>query len=104
MLVRSYLLYKYGRSFNLRAVSETGTRAESSRRIRDAIVAAAVRILAREGVAAVPPRRVPAEADVAWSSTTCHFAPKAGILEAALQWCARGEVGRIAAIADRLDD
>ena len=83
---------------------ETGTRAESSRRIRDAIVAATVRIVAREGVAAVTHRRVAAEADVALSSTTWHFTTKAAILEAALHWCARREVGRITAIADRLDD
>src|SRR3954447_25472403 len=104
MLVRSYLLYKYGRSCNLRAVSETGTRAESSRRIRDAIVAATVRIVAREGVAAVTHRRVAAEADVALSSTTWHFATKAEILEAALHWTARREVERIGAIAERLGD
>jgi len=85
-------------------VPETGTRAESSRRIRDAIVAATVRIVAREGVAAVTHRRVAAEADVALSSTTWHFTTKAAILEAALHWCARREVGRITAIADRLDD
>src|SRR3954468_22292373 len=102
MLVRSYLLYKYGRSCNLRAVSETGTRAESSRRIRDAIVAATVRIVAREGVAAVTHRRVAAEADVALSSTTWHFAAKADILEAALRCCADREVERIGAIADHL--
>ena len=82
---------------------ETGTRAESSRRIRDAIVAATVRIVAREGVAAVTHRRVAAEAGVALSSTTWHFATKAAILEAALNWCARREVDRITAIADRLD-
>src|SRR3954468_15471837 len=104
MLVRSYLLYKYGRSCNLRAVSETGTRAESSRRIRDAIVAATVRIVAREGVAAVSHRRVAAEADVALSSTTWHFETKSAILEAALHRCARREVGRISEIADHLND
>jgi DNA-binding transcriptional regulator YbjK len=82
---------------------ETGTRAESSRRIRDAIVVATVRLVAREGVAAVSHRRVAAEAGVALSSTTWHFATKAAILEAALHWCARREVAGIAAIADRLD-
>ena len=83
---------------------ETGTRAESSRRIRDAIVVATVRIVAREGVAAVSHRRVAAEAGVALSSTTWHFATKAAILEAALHSCAHREVARITAIADRLDD
>ena len=83
---------------------ETGIRAEASKRVRDAIVAATVRIVAREGVAAVTHRRVAAEADVALSSTTWHFATKADILEAALRWSARYEVERIGSIADRLDD
>ena len=82
--------------------TETGPRAESSRRIRDAIVDATVRIVAREGVAAVTHRRVAGEAGVALSSTTWHFATKADILEAALHWTARHEVERIGTIADRL--
>ena len=81
----------------------TGPRAEASRRVREAIVAATVRIVAREGVAAVTHRRVAAEAGVALSSTTWHFATKAEILEAALHSCARAEVARITAIAERLD-
>jgi DNA-binding transcriptional regulator YbjK len=81
-----------------------GPRAEASRRIREAIVAATVRIVAREGVAAVTHRRVAAEAGVALSSTTWHFASKAEILEAALRWTADTEVERIGAIADRLGD
>jgi TetR/AcrR family transcriptional regulator, regulator of biofilm formation and stress response len=80
----------------------TGPRAEASKRVRDAIVAATVRIVAREGVAAVTHRRVAAEAGVALSSTTWHFASKADILEAALQWTADSEVARVGAIADRL--
>jgi DNA-binding transcriptional regulator YbjK len=80
----------------------TGPRAEASKRIRDAIVAATVRIVAREGVAAVTHRRVAAEAGVALSSTTWHFASKAEILEAALQWTADSEVDRMGAIAERL--
>ena len=83
---------------------ETGIRAEASKRVRDAIVAATVRIVAREGVAAVTHRRVAAEADVALSSTTWHFATKTDILEAALRWTARREVDRIGAIASRLGD
>ena len=47
-------------------------------------------------------RRVAAEAEVALSSTTWHFATKTDILEAALRWTARHEVDRIGAIADRL--
>jgi TetR/AcrR family transcriptional regulator, regulator of biofilm formation and stress response len=85
-------------------VAETGPRAEASRRVREAIVAATVRIVAREGVAAVTHRGVAAEAGVALSSTTWHFATKADILEAALHWTARREVERIGAIADRLGD
>jgi TetR/AcrR family transcriptional regulator, regulator of biofilm formation and stress response len=80
----------------------TGARAEASRRTRDEIVAATVRIVAREGVAAVTHRRVAAEAGVALSSTTWHFATKADILEAALRWTAAQEVERIGAIAARL--
>ena len=80
----------------------TGSRAEASKRVREAIVAATVRIVAREGVAAVTHRGVAAEAGVALSSTTWHFGAKADILEAALHWTARREVARIAEIADRL--
>ena len=78
------------------------SRAEASQRVRDAIVAATVRIVAREGVAAVTHRRVAAEARVSLSSTTWHYATKADILAAALHWCARREVARIGAIAARL--
>jgi TetR/AcrR family transcriptional regulator, regulator of biofilm formation and stress response len=81
----------------------TGTRAEASERVREAIVAATVRIVAREGVAAVTHRRLAAEAGVSLSSTTWHFAAKADILEAALRWTARREVARIAEIAARLE-
>jgi DNA-binding transcriptional regulator YbjK len=80
----------------------TGSRAEASERVREAIVAATVRVVAREGVAAVTHRRVAAEAGVSLSSTTWHFAVKADILIAALRWTAGREVARISAIADRL--
>ena len=80
----------------------TGSRAEASERVREAIVAATVRIVAREGVAAVTHRRVAGEAQVSLSSTTWHFATKADILEAALRWTATHEVARITDIADRL--
>src|SRR3954471_19205426 len=80
----------------------TGTRAEASERVRERIVAATVRIVAREGVAAVTHRRVAGEAGVALSSTTWHFAAKGDILEAALRWTAAQEVERIGAIAERL--
>jgi DNA-binding transcriptional regulator YbjK len=80
----------------------TGTRAEASLRVREAIVTATVRVVAREGVSAVTHRRVAAEAGVSLSSTTWHFATKADILEAALRWTARREVARITEIAERL--
>jgi DNA-binding transcriptional regulator YbjK len=79
-----------------------GTRAEASQRVREAIVAATVKIVASDGVAAVTHRRVALEAGVSLSSTTWHFAAKADILEAALHWTARREIARIAEIADRL--
>jgi DNA-binding transcriptional regulator YbjK len=80
----------------------TGTRAEASERVREAIVAATVRIVAREGLSAVTHRRVAAGAGVALSSTTWHFAAKSDILIAALRWTADREVERIEAIAERL--
>ncbi len=80
----------------------TGTRAEASERVREAIVEATVRVVARDGVAAVTHRRVAEEAGVSLSSTTWHFAAKSDILLAALRWTAEREVGRITAIAGRL--
>jgi DNA-binding transcriptional regulator YbjK len=97
-LVRTYFSRKYGRTGYDGPVS----RAEASKRVREAIVAATVTIVAREGVAAVTHRRLAAEAGVALSSTTWHFAAKADILEAALRWTAAREIARIAQIADRL--
>jgi DNA-binding transcriptional regulator YbjK len=97
------LLCKYARTgYDPRVPAATGSRAEASERVRDAIVAATVRIVAREGVAAVTHRGVAAEAGVSLSSTTWHFATKADILTAALRWTASHEVARIGAIADRL--
>jgi DNA-binding transcriptional regulator YbjK len=85
-------------------MSATGTRAEASERIREAIVSATVRIVAQDGVAAVTHRRVAAAAGVSLSSTTWHFAAKSDILIAALRWTARREVERITRIAERLGD
>jgi DNA-binding transcriptional regulator YbjK len=86
------------------SAAATGSRAEASKRVREAIVAATVTIVAREGVAAVTHRRLAAEAGVSLSSTTWHFAAKGDILEAALHWTARREIARIAEIAERLGD
>lgn len=78
------------------------SRAEASERLREAIVTATVRIVARDGVGAVTHRRVAEEAGVSLSSTTWHFASKAQILEAALAWTARREVERVDAMAERI--
>jgi DNA-binding transcriptional regulator YbjK len=77
-------------------------RADASERLRAAIVAATVRIVARDGVSAVTHRRVADEAGVSLSSTTWHFASKGEILEAALRWTAQREVERVSAMADRI--
>src|SRR4051794_31344145 len=77
-------------------------RADASERLREAIVAATVRIVARDGVGAVTHRRVAEEAGVSLSSTTWHFGSKAEILEAALAWTARREVERVDAMAERI--
>src|SRR6185503_2822750 len=95
ILVHTYSAHKYVRTrYDGRMSATTGTRAEASERMREAIVAATVRIVAREGVSAVTHRRVAAEAAVSLSSTTWHFAAKADILEAALRWTAAREVQR----------
>jgi DNA-binding transcriptional regulator YbjK len=77
-------------------------RADASERLREAIVAATVRVVARDGVGAVTHRRVADEAGVSLSSTTWHFASKGEILEAALRWTAQREVERVGAMADRI--
>jgi TetR/AcrR family transcriptional regulator, regulator of biofilm formation and stress response len=77
-------------------------RAEASERVREAIVAATVRVVARDGVGAVTHRRVAEEAGVSLSSTTWHYASKGEILEAALAWTARREVERVTAMAERM--
>ena len=99
-----YSLCKYVRTgYDACVTAATGSRAEASERVREAIIAATVRVVAREGVAAVTHRRVAGEARVSLSSTTWHFATKGDILEAALHWTARREVARITEIAERLD-
>jgi DNA-binding transcriptional regulator YbjK len=77
-------------------------RADASQRLREAIVIATVRIVARDGVGAVTHRRVAEEAGVSLSSTTWHFASKGEILEAALRWAAQREVERVDAMADSI--
>jgi TetR/AcrR family transcriptional regulator, regulator of biofilm formation and stress response len=78
------------------------TRAEASEQVRGAIVAATVRIVARDGVGAVTHRRVAELAGVSLSSTTWHFSSKEDILEAALRWTARREIERVGEMAERV--
>jgi TetR/AcrR family transcriptional regulator, regulator of biofilm formation and stress response len=78
------------------------TRAEASEHVRDAIVAATVEIVARDGVGGVTHRRVADRAGVSLSSTTWHFASKEDILEAALRWTAQHEIERVGEIATRI--
>ena len=60
-LVRAYSLCKYVRTgYDGGVPTATGARADASERVRDAIVPATVRIVARDGVAAVTHRRVAA--------------------------------------------
>jgi DNA-binding transcriptional regulator YbjK len=72
--------------------------------VRDAIVAATVDIVARDGVGAVTHRRVADLAGVSLSSTTWHFASKDDILVAALRWTANREVERVGEMARRIAD
>jgi DNA-binding transcriptional regulator YbjK len=78
-------------------------RADASERLREAIVAATVRIVARDGVGAVTHRRVAQEAGVSLSSTTWHFASKEDILLAALRWTAQREIERVGEMAARIE-
>jgi DNA-binding transcriptional regulator YbjK len=78
------------------------SRAKASADVRDAIVAATVAIVARDGVGAVTHRRVAGLAGVSLSSTTWHFGSKDDILEAALRWTAQREVERVGAMAERI--
>ncbi len=80
----THVLAPQVRTYRYCLAAMPATRAEASQRVRDAIVEATVRIVAREGVAAVTHRRVATEAGVSLSSTTWHYATKADILEAAL--------------------
>jgi TetR/AcrR family transcriptional regulator, regulator of biofilm formation and stress response len=78
------------------------TRAEASESVRDAIVAATVEIVARDGVAGVTHRRVAEQAGVSLSSTTWHYTSKDDILEAALRWTATREIERVGEMAERI--
>src|SRR3954464_15500834 len=85
-------------------MATVAVRAEASKRVQDAIVAAAVDVVAREGVAAVTHRRLAAEAGGPLSPATWHVATKTDILMAALRWTAAHEVTRIGEIAGRMGD
>jgi DNA-binding transcriptional regulator YbjK len=82
--------------------ASVATRAEASAQVRDAIVAATVRVVARDGVGAVTHRRVAELAGVSLSSTTWHFASKDDILIAALRWTAQREIERVEEMAARI--
>jgi DNA-binding transcriptional regulator YbjK len=70
--------------------------------VRDAIVAATVEIVARDGIGAVTHRRLADLAGVSLSSTTWHFASKDDILLAALRWTAQREIERVGEMAARI--
>jgi DNA-binding transcriptional regulator YbjK len=94
--------YKYERTASSCTICHVPTRAEASEQVRDAIVAATVELVARDGVGAVTHRRVADLAGVSLSSTTWHFASKEDILEAALRWTARREIERVGEMAERI--
>ena len=72
--------------------------------VREAIVAATVRMSRAKGSPPSPTAGWPVRLRVSLSSTKWHYATKQDILQAALQWTARHEAGRIASIALRLGD
>lgn len=79
------------------------TRQARGERRRAAILEAALRVIAREGVSAVTHRAVAAEADVPLSSTTYYFESLDELLEDALLRFVSAETERLAAAAARLD-
>src|SRR5688500_5437435 len=71
---------------------------------RDAIIQAAVDLIAREGLAAVSHRTVAREAGVPLGATTYYFASKTELLRDALEVLARRELESLAEIEARLGD
>jgi DNA-binding transcriptional regulator YbjK len=79
------------------------TRQARGERRRDAILQAALRVIADRGVSAVTHRAVATEADVPLSSTTYYFESLDELLEGALLRFVRAETERLAAAAERLE-
>jgi TetR/AcrR family transcriptional regulator, regulator of biofilm formation and stress response len=79
------------------------TRQARGARRRDAILDAALRVIARRGVSAVTHRAVAAEAGVPLSSTTYYFESLDELLEDALLKFVHTENGRLASVAARLE-
>jgi DNA-binding transcriptional regulator YbjK len=79
------------------------TRQARGARRRDAILQAALHVIAEQGVAAVTHRAVAAEADVPLASTTYYFESLDELLEGALLMFVNAEAERLAAVAESLD-
>jgi TetR/AcrR family transcriptional regulator, regulator of biofilm formation and stress response len=80
------------------------TRQARGERRRDAILDAALRVIADDGVSAVTHRAVAAEARVPLSSTTYYFESLDELLEGALLKFVNTETERLTAVAERLGD
>jgi DNA-binding transcriptional regulator YbjK len=79
------------------------TRQARGARRRDAILQAALHVIAEQGVAAVTHRAVAAEASVPLASTTYYFESLDELLEGALLMFVNAEAERLAAVAESLD-
>ena len=79
------------------------TRQARGARRRDAILQAALRVIAEQGVAAVTHRAVAAEADVPLASTTYYFESLDELLEGALFMFVNAETERLAVVAEGLE-
>jgi TetR/AcrR family transcriptional regulator, regulator of biofilm formation and stress response len=89
-------------AFGSVAAAEPTRQARGERR-RDAILEAALRVIAQQGVSAVTHRAVASEAGVPLSSTTYYFESLDELLEGALLRFVRAETERLEAAAERLE-
>ena len=80
----------------------TRTRAEQRAERRSAIIDAALRIIASEGLPAVTHRTVAREAKVPLAATTYYFASKDEILAEALESLSAAEVERISGLVESM--
>ncbi len=91
------------------APARRGARAPSRRRYaageerRQALIDAALRIIGREGLAAVTHRAVAREAGTSIGPTTYHFESKADMIRAALRSLASRSLERVDAMAEALE-